>query len=380
MSQPPEQQDSQPRIVISSEDLTTPAVEERVQAMGDAQKVALVREVGAPTTSATSWASILLLVGGGAVGGLVAFIVLRVLLSGLNLFADNAFGSDMTFSVVLALFIGLGISLADAVANRSWAKFGKVAAIALPSAFGAALVAGFIAHLVYSGGLNWLFNNAQETQANTGMSDQELLDYILLRLHPIRGLAWMVVGAGAGVAAGAAARSWKRLGLAVLGGAIGGFLGGFIFDFIPQGDSDAAAGRAEFIAQLVGIVLLGTLVGFATGVIEQARKSRWIEIVSGGLAGKQFILYKSSITLGSSPSADITLIKDSGISPVAAVMEARGSQIVIQTADPSRAVVVNGASVMSSALTDSDVVTLGSTQIRFRERASQQRVPSQLKV
>ncbi|MDQ1306524.1 MAG: hypothetical protein QG671_2356 [Actinomycetota bacterium] len=381
MSEPNEQQPSTPdRIVISSADLTTPEVDERVQAMAQAQQVALVRDVGAPTTSTGgSGRAILTLTLGGAVGGLLAFALLRVLLDGLNLFSDNAFGNNLSFTFVLAVCIGAAVALAEAVTSRSWAKVGKVAAIALPAAVGAALVMGLIAHVVYSSGTDWAFNTAYDQYLQGNLTEQQVEDYITLRLHPIRGAAWMLVGISAGIAAGAASRSWKRLGLAVLGGAVGGFLGGFIFDFIPTGSTQAEADRAEFLAQLIGIVLLGTLIGLSTGIVEQAGKSRWIEIVSGGLAGKQFILYKPSITLGSSPGADITLIKDSLIPPVAAVMRVKGAACQLDAAEATYPIVVNGTRSPSSMLTDGDIVTFGGTQLRFREKSSQGKVPGALR-
>ena len=51
MSDPTQPIPQPDRIVISSDDLAAPGVDERVRAMAEAQKVALVREVGAPTRS-----------------------------------------------------------------------------------------------------------------------------------------------------------------------------------------------------------------------------------------------------------------------------------------------------------------------------------------
>lgn len=362
------------RIVISSADLSTSAVEDRVQQMAQAQKVALVRTVGAPTTSSGAWKAVLALTLGGALGGVLAFALQRLLLSSLNLFADNNFLTNLTFAFIMALTIGVCVSLAEVVTNRSWGKLWVVAAIAIPAAIIAALALGLLAHWAYTAGTEWLYNSAYEQYTGGNLTDDQVQSYLVLRLHPIRGFAWMLVGVSAGIAAGAASRSWKRTALAVLGGAVGGFLGGFIFDFIPMGDSEDSANSAEIVAQLVGITLLGTLIGLATGLVEQAGKSRWIEIVSGGLAGKQFILYKSSITLGSSPGADITLIKDPSIAPVAATMRATGSRCEITSAT-GEPVVVNGIAAMSAALADGDVVTLGSSQLRFREKASRSQMP-----
>ena len=334
------------RIRITEDDVSTPEVSRRVEEMAQAQKVALVRTVGdAPARNSGAGAAILTLTIGGATGGLLAFLGIKLLdaVPGVSdALSENSFLSNMSFTFMLAVFIGAGVSLADVVMNKSWAKFGSVAAIAVP----AAIVMGLVAHLFYSASIEWLYNSVIDKVSTGELSESQAESYVALRLHPIRGFAWMLVGVSAGVAAGAASRSWKRLGLAALGGAIGGFLGGFIFDFIATSDS------TEFLAQVVGIVLLGTLIGLATALIEQAGKSRWIEIVSGGLAGKQFILFKQEVTLGSSPSADITLIKDAGIAPVAAVLRVRGNACQVEGLPGVNALAVNGIPVQFSMLSD----------------------------
>lgn len=370
-----EQDQPNQRIRITEDDLITPEVSRRVEEMAQAQKVALIRTVGdAPPARSGAGAAILTLTLGGAVGGLLAFLAIlfteKVLGEAL---AENAFLSNMSFTFLLAVFIGAGVSLADVVMNKSWAKLGSVAAIAVPAAIGAALVMGLIAHIFYSAALDWLYNSVFDQMNSGQLTESQAESYIALRIHPIRGFAWMLVGISAGVAAGAASRSWKRLGLAAFGGAIGGFLGGFAFDFIATSDS------TEAIAQIVGIVLLGTLIGLATALIEQAGKSRWIEIVSGGLAGKQFILFKQEVTLGSAPSADITLIKDAAILPVAAMLRVRGNTCQVEGLPGTNSLAVNGVPVQFSVLSDFDVVTIGSTQLRFREKNSDNRVPGALK-
>lgn len=370
--------DGSDRIRITEEDTQTRAVQERVEQMEQAQRVALVRAVGdAPASSGSGGLrAILTLTAGGAVGGVLAFLaqkltdVVPFISSALE---DNVFLSNLTFTFVLALCIGAGVSLADVAMNGSWSKVGRVAAIALPAAVGSALIMGVIAHLYYEKAQEWLFTSAYDQVASGELTDSTVDAFIMLRMHPIRGFAWLLIGVSAGIAAGAAARSWKRLGLAALGGAIGGFVGGFLFDFIAQSDS------TEWVAQAVGIIVLGTLIGVSTGLIEQAGKSRWIEIVSGGLAGKQFILYKNEIAIGSSPSADITLIKDSRIPPVAAVIRVQGQRCSISEAAGASGMEVNHTQVQSTELRDMDVVAFGSTQIRFREKASSGKAPGALR-
>lgn len=359
-------------ITMSNEDLDSQEVRETVDGMVQARKQSLVRDVGNASDAKSgvgTLQAIAIITAGGAVGGLIAFLVNRVLFSVLELFEGNAFATNLGFTFVLAFFIGLAVAFSDVIASRNWAKLGVVAAIAVPTAVGASLIIGFFAHLFYTSGTEWILDNALEQAAREDWTETEFLDYVKLWLHPVRGMAWMLVGVAAGIAAGAGSRSFKRVGIAAAGGAIGGFLGGFIFDFLP----------GEIAAQIVGIVLLGTLIGLATGLVEQAAKSRWIEIVSGGLAGKQFILYKRQIQIGSSPQADITIIKDSSIPDFAAVIDSGSGTARITATSPMFPVVVNGVAQVNCTISDGDIVTLGSSQLRFREKASDSKVPGALR-
>ena len=375
------------KIRITSEDLEAPAIDQRVADMERARQVALVRDVGTPTSNSSgTFASILTLTLGGAAGGFVAFLFNR-LLTAVDFASENVFLSNVTFTFSLALFIGIGVSLAEVIGNKTWSKLGIVASIAIPTAVGAGLVIGIIAHFVYSTGGEWIINNAYEKLfSGEFTSEEQVLDYYTTWNHLVRGLAWMLVGVAAGVAAGAGSRSWKRIGLAAAGGAVGGFIGGALFDFIATGE-----GASEAIAQGVGITLVGTLIGLAASLAEQAAKSRWIEIVRGGLAGKQFILYKPTVSLGSSPQADITLIKDSQIPSIAAQMVVRGTDCYLASTMPPvipapgqempvGMVLVNGQPVLQPVLLkDSDIVSIGSTDLRFRERSQTSKVPGALR-
>ena len=151
------------RIRITEDDVSTPEVSRRVEEMAQAQKVALVRTVGdAPARNSGAGAAILTLTIGGATGGLLAFLGIKLLdaVPGVSdALSENSFLSNMSFTFMLAVFIGAGVSLADVVMNKSWAKFGSVAAIAVPAAIGAAIVMGLVAHLFYSASIEWLYNS-----------------------------------------------------------------------------------------------------------------------------------------------------------------------------------------------------------------------------
>jgi len=252
------------------------------------------------------------------------------------------------------------IVLVEAISTRSASKIGQAAIIAIPAAIVLSLALGFLAHSLYSAMMQNLFDELQRLiQNGTITTEAQAIEYQLSRNHIPRGLAWMFVGVTGGLIIGLASRSGKRLLMTVLGGALGGFLGGFVFDFIP----------GVLAAQAVGISLLGVLIGLSMSLIEQVAKSQWIEIITGGMAGKQFILYKNEIVIGSAPNCDIQLIKDSAIPVQAARISTRNSQTVIESLHPGIPCNVEGQVGSRFPLFDGANIQFGSTQIRYRSKS-----------
>jgi len=351
------------RIDISFDQLDNPEVTRIVEQMERDKQITMVREVGANAPGAKSknagGLAILILTAGGIVGGLLAFGLQRVLFSGP---LENASTTvvNLTFTFILAFVIGMSVSITDAASTRIASKVGIAAAIAFPTSIVTGLAIGQVANLFYSSMIEGIYQTAQERYANNE-SEEVINDWIRNSLHLPRGLAWLLVGIAAGLTVGVASRSLKRTGLCVGGGAVGGFLGGFIFDFMPT--------ELDWAGQLLGITLTGLFVGLAMALLEQAARTQWIEIIAGGMAGKQFILYKTDINIGSSPQADITLIKDPTISPIHARVYAQGGRSYLESVDPSRPCSVGGRVETRIALEDLMDVTIGGTIIRFREKA-----------
>ena len=217
------------------------------------------------------------------------------------------------FAVVLgALLIGW-----EGISSRSGTKFWRTAGHALPilvvmSAFGA-----------------WLSSEVYASMLDDVTSVDDL--------HLPRGIAWALASCAIGFAVGAASRSGQRMLNGAIGGAVGGFVGGFVFDYLELSDTNGIPNR------IVGLTLTGACVGLAIGLVEHARREHWLEIVSGGMAGKQFILYRDVTTIGSSPACNITLIKDTGIGAQHATLQTSGGVAELRSFGPSLTVHVNGA-------------------------------------
>jgi hypothetical protein len=103
--------------------------------------------------------------------------------------------------------------------------------------------------------------------------------------------------------------------------------------------------------------------------VEELRKEAWLIVVHGGLAGKQFILYRPVTVLGSSPKADICLLKDPGILPQHCVLqETPGGHVLLAT--PEAPVLVDNRPAQHRRLVEGDTITLGQTVLEYHVRVA----------
>jgi len=193
----------------------------------------------------------------------------------------------------------------------------------------------------------------------------------LLRHIAVRAIAWALVGVFVGLGQGALGASPRRLVNGLLGGAIGGFVGGFLFDPLGVVVSLLVGGsgpHAGWLSRMTAMVVMGACSGAAIGLVEELRKEAWLTVAAGPLTGKQFILYRLVTTIGSSPKADICLVKDPAILPQHAVLQQSG-QAHLLLASPEAVVAVNGRPATRRSLHSGDRIALGQTVLEYRLKA-----------
>jgi pSer/pThr/pTyr-binding forkhead associated (FHA) protein len=111
--------------------------------------------------------------------------------------------------------------------------------------------------------------------------------------------------------------------------------------------------------------LVGLATGVGMGLVESALKDRWLYVVAGPLAGKQFILYKSETSIGSRQESDIYLFKDPNILPRHAVISISGARVMLHA---EGSVLWAGQPVHSRVLQDGDLLQLGRYAFRYKEK------------
>jgi hypothetical protein len=190
----------------------------------------------------------------------------------------------------------------------------------------------------------------------------------LLILMMGRAAAWAVAGIPAGVGQGVALRENKVIINGVVGGCLGGLVGGLLFDPISL-VLTAEDGQATY-SRAVGFASIGLFVGLFVGLVEGWTKTAWLQMLKGPLAGKQFILFKDTTSLGSSPKADIYLFKDDAIEPRHAQIVNRGGRFELEDNESPDGTYVNGVPVRRHVLRDGDQVVLGKTVLQFSLKAN----------
>jgi cytochrome c oxidase subunit IV len=254
-------------------------------------------------------------------------------------------GNILIFPLIVTLMcVGFGVS--ESTVERSVRKALLRGALALPLGILLGFVFDMMAETIYAMGMRLSFEAGAQTMRNPA-------------LWIVRGVAWTVFGAAGGVVYGIVGQSSKKGMYGVMGGALGAGLGGVIFNPIALVTHNGGVSRA------VGFGLLGLATGVGMGLVESALKDRWLYVVAGPLAGKQFILYKSETSIGSRQESDIYLFKDPSILPRHAVISISGARVMLQASGPMQWA---GQPVHNRVLQDGDLLQLGRYAFRYKEK------------
>jgi hypothetical protein len=298
--------------------------------------------------------------------GVVAAIAASIVADGIGGFGrDEAAGREPSVFVVALLplvFVSLLTAAIAAVDDIVAGAFGRGAIFG-----GLGLVSGLVGGAVafFLGGICMAVIEAIVLDRLTAIpSDGEALALTMLTRAP----AWLVAGLLSGAAIGAMGRSWKRVLLGSVGGALGGLVGGMLFDpigYLMATATDSASGAAS---RLVGLLIMGSAMGFSIAFAESAAKRVWLTIERGRLVGKQFILYRNPTSIGAAYSNDVFLFKDPTVQPLHARLVKRGGGWVAECVAGAH-IRVNAQPVTARSIADGDSLQVGETVMRFHAKA-----------
>ena len=104
------------------------------------------------------------------------------------------------------------------------------------------------------------------------------------------------------------------------------------------------------------------------GVVELLARDAWLRMTQGPLKGKEFLLFKEVMNVGSSPRSDLYLFNDPLVAEHHAVIRAVGDEYEIESRQSSTPVLVNGRSVNRARLRHGDNVGVGRTEFIFQKK------------
>lgn len=281
---------------------------------------------------------------------------------------DNRIGKEFDLALFLvfpgvAAFVGLFLGAAEGIICRNFPRALKSGAVGLGIGFVGGLVAlvptGIVFRIMQEIALS-LWENPQAGAMPTGLA--------LLVLMMGRAAAWSIAAVPAGLGQGIALGERKVMINGAVGAVLGGLVGGLLFDpisfILTSSDGQATYSRA------VGFAAIGIFVGLFVGLVEGWTKTAWLLMQKGPLAGKQFILFRDTTALGSSPKADIYLFKDDAIEPRHAIIINRAGRFEIEDCNTADGTYVNGLPISRTVLSDGDQIVLGKTVLEFSLKES----------
>jgi hypothetical protein len=277
-------------------------------------------------------------------------------------------------SLAIALFfpltgalIALALLLAEGITTRNWGR------MIVRSLLGSLLAAIFsLLAMVVAGPalLLWpvILKDAAEHTEKVVATVADLSTISFLAFAAVRSVAWAALGAGMGLGMNLVRSTRAQLRNSVLGGALGGALGGLFFDPIDRFFKSSPFDGGE-VSRLVGVVAVGLAVGLFVALVERLAREAWLKVLTGPLAGKSFVLYRTPTRLGSAPAADIYLYKDAEIDPQHALIHRAGNVYEIEDAGSRTGTKLAGQPVRRRRLVSGDQIVLGGTVLVFEERA-----------
>jgi hypothetical protein len=271
----------------------------------------------------------------------------------------------LTQSVWYASVVGaIGVAIAIAgyaldVRRPSAVMIGVGSAVLLAVSF----VAGVLAQLAFQGILDEASLNECFSDYRRTLDDPALTLCVGESFRLPRLVGWSVAGVLGGLGIGSFLMSKQRTLNAVSGGLVAGALGGLLFDLVQ---SIIGISRL-WPSQLVAVVAIGALIGFAVGLIEAIRLSAWVEVLSGELKGRTIALSERVSRIGSDRSLEVPVIGDRQAESYHAriVVDARSAAI-----EPVGGMVQVNGKPGPARMVDGDVFTVGTTSMRYRTRAS----------
>ena len=291
----------------------------------------------------------------GGLGGLLGWMLFSILSRN-----DPSLEPLLLDGALVGGGIGYFVVSVDAIRDRSWLRFVRLASYGL--VLGA--VGGAIGMLIAER-VNYLLVG--------GIGAIRGSSFKFLGTVLARGLGFLFLGAFVGGSEGIAARSLGKFSYGTIGGLLGGFVGGSLFALVYLVTLDRGADAS--LAGAAGIVVMGASIGALSALVQGVFQPASVKVMRGWQEGREYALDKNDILLGRDEHADIALFRDMKVEKRHAFIRRKGDRYVLVNNDaPPDWTRVNETPVAGDVeLNDGDRVQLGNILLRFQRRAAQNR-------
>lgn len=163
----------------------------------------------------------------------------------------------------------------------------------------------------------------------------------------------------------------------LVGGTFGGLLGGVLalaMRIVWAGVFSGKRLDELWSPTATGFVALGMCIGLLVGLAQVILKEAWIKVEAGFRPGREMILAKETTTIGRAEGCDLGLFGDMECDKMHARIVLAGSQYYVEDAGTPGGTYVNDQRVNGrTPLKTNDVIRVGKSLVRFRERQKRQK-------
>lgn len=247
-----------------------------------------------------------------------------------------------SWSAIIALFVGLFLGIGEGVFYGSKEKAVKYALIGAGISVVAGFISGYFAQMMYA---KMIADRASDFTAAF-----------------VRGLGWVLMGLGIGLAVSLIKPEKKRILFCSIGGIVGAFIGGFLFNYVCNIIPN------DIVARGIAIIIMGGLIGIGVGLLEQFAKQAWLKVIRGEFEGKEYLVFAGTTSIGNNGKNTIVLFKDKLVAPHHCDIVREGSKYVVVDQGSSLGTVVNGMKTTRHVLKQGDAIAVGNSVLVFNTK------------
>ncbi len=305
----------------------------------------------------------------GVVGGLLGWLVVEPINS-LTPPGNPpmSYGQTLALGGIIGFFVGVALGVAEALSGVSPRDAVKSVVVAVPIG----IVGGALGLAVGNAFYHPLHQIAAGTENGISVGPS-VMGFVFELLG--RSLGWAFFGLFLGLSQGLAVENTKKLVNGAVGGVIGGGLGGFIFALLNFINGTHAFAIPVELMRLIGFAVTAGVIGFFIGLIEELTKQASLIHLKGRNEGREFLIFKRETYIGRDELLDVPIFGDPDVEPRHAVIYADARVHRIEDLNTAAGTLVNGQRITKpQVLKDGDIIQLGMTKLKFRDKATRRLV------